>query len=151
MTMRKSTFIPSTPTVNKYRREFFVLSILIFITTFLAKIYKLGNPGSLRFIGYLFHSMPFLILSFMTARWANQKRNFSREQFVCRVFGILPVYLVYLYLVRDLVRIAEIPDVPIGWILYPVSMPFLIPLLYWIGYGIANMIYTILFINKIKK
>jgi hypothetical protein len=139
--MNNGPGIQSAPHINIYRKEFLTLSCLIFMTTILAKIYKLGNPGYWRLIGYLFHSIPFLILSYMTARWAIQKHDFTRQQFICRVSGVTLVYLVYLYMVRDLVRIAEIPDMPIGWLVYPISMPFLIPLLYWTGYGIANMIY----------
>ena len=139
--MKKNISHPLIPSVNKYRNEFAALSAFIFATTFLAKIYKLGNPGYLQFVGYLFHSAPFLILSFMMARWASQKRNFSRKEFVCRVSGVLPVYLVYLYMVHSLVGVAETGNAPIGWIFYPLSMPVLIPTLYWIGYGIANMMY----------
>lgn len=128
---------------NIYRKPFLVLSGIIFLSTLFAGVYKLGNPGYTRILGYLFHSLPFFILSFMTARWAKSKNIVSRRQFVCRVTGVLCVYLVYLYMVCSLIKVAEMGDAPIGWILYPISIPFLVPLLYWAGYGVANITYSL--------
>jgi len=99
--------------------------------------------------GWIFN-LPFLILAILAFRWGGKCKNHTREDFVCRVAGMLFVFIPYLvFTIKTLMLIASGPGALIFFILYPLSMPVLIPVLYWIGYAITNIIYTMIYIEDI--
>jgi len=144
---------------NKYRIRLFIISGAVFVTPFFAQIHRIVGKGysvSITVFAYLIHFAPFLILSFMLARWAYQNRNFINREFVCRSLGVVPIYLTYLYLVRFFITCAESGNTPIGWIVYPISTPF-IPIFYRISYRLTTKIYLTIYpeektqLDKIDK
>lgn len=91
------------------------------------------NPLNV-FYGWMF-TLPFLVLAIMSFRWAMNKIAFTREDFVCRVAGLFFVFVPYAgFTIYTVLLIASGPGALIGFILYPISMPVFIPVLYWLGY-----------------
>jgi len=132
----------------KYARIFGFISAFILCTPFLLRIdIIVGEPSiaisSLKaFFQYIFvcllFSVPFLILSVVTGIWVIRKADISKETFISRVCGVTFVYLPYTYGFFDLVMNAKVGNAPIGAILYPISAPVGVPILYYLGFAIAE-------------
>lgn len=152
MTIKQKEIVPENTPAIYYRWGFSAISVIMLVTILATRIHRIGGGlgGSSfmayvrmtlltpdRIFSYLLMSAPFLILAFMTARWAWLKRDFSRKDFICRVSGILSVYFIYLHMVRHEVAIAEITHIPLEKWFYTFSIPWLIPVLYGAGYAIA--------------
>lgn len=155
--MKTNQSISEIPCKNRYRSGFLVLAGCVFVTIFIARIHEMGgffriqdifNPPR-HIVGYVFCAMPFLVLSLMSIRWGLQNRDFSRDEFICHILGLLPIYLGYLGVARYMAALAAtVPGELIGAILYPLSTP-LIPFLFKISYWICKKEYLIVFPNAV--
>lgn len=98
------------------------------------------NPLNI-FYGWMITS-PFLILAAMAFLWSVRKKDIPHKEFVPRAGGLLLVYFSYAAFTVYLgLLMASAPGALIGFILYPISMPVIIPLLYWAGYSAVFCVY----------
>jgi putative copper export protein len=93
-----------------------------------------AHPKNL--FGFFVLKLPLFILAFMAGRSSLRKN--SKKEFVCRSAGILFAYSIYLcWLIYLGILIASGPGAIFGMVLYPLSSPILIPLLYYTGFFVA--------------
>ncbi len=134
-----------------YRRIFLLASIAIIFTPLILRVDKIGDPVvtfnplhiHMQYIlGYCFFSLPFFVLATMSVYWAWIGPNMSEEDFYCRIGGGVTIYLLYTSGLIALIALACAGSTPIGAILYPVSIPIVFPILYYIGISLVKKIYN---------
>lgn len=97
---------------------------------------------TLDYVGaFLIYSLPFLILGAMCIRWSG--KTFKIKEVIQRLAGSFCVYSVYVYMLHNVLG-AVLNHQEGLRIIYPISIPILIPFLYFVGYLIADVLFDLL-------
>ena len=154
--MKIENIVVGISKINKYQAGFFILSVAIFVTIcgMVMRMYKIWpnptdllDPFAVLLCSFIF--LPLLVLLFRTVRWTCQNRYFTRQQFICRVLGVLPIYLVYSYWIRAMTTYIQ-GSIPVYFPFYLLSIPF-IPALCRTGYYVCTGLYSLMFSVEIIK
>ena len=146
----ESFFMKEDISANIFRKFFLVLGIITFFTPFLLGIPRISNSVmSLIMYGltprylfiYVVYSTPFIVLSFMFIKWGMLKSGFVIRDSLCRLIGAIVTYLGYVYMARNIVQDVTLGLEPSLGIIYVVSMPVVMPALYFMGYLLSRVIF----------
>jgi len=136
---------------NRYHKEFLWVAILIIgsVLAFMTLMGGIRNGFGFFFFqqmiseGLIIIACPFIVPFFMSIRWGLSKRNFTKRDFFCRIAGLMTIFIIYFFVLHKILALfLTTPGALIGLVLYPLSVPFVMPVLYWIGYGIGNLIFA---------
>jgi len=97
--------------------------------------------------GVLIYSFPFVLLLIMFARWSGRK--FILKEIIMRLSGSFLVYVVYLYMLLDVIYSLLHQQEGLR-LIYPFSIPILFPFAYFIGYLLADLSFDLV-MRKITK